>query len=318
VSIDDEPAEHYLQVDPRCYVRQKSNVSIGSYRRSETPRLEKGLSLNVDTRSPTPSSLSPYRQSSFDVALAYGSGNQTSPTPSPAVSTLQDIYFTPRGSSVSVMAAVATGTPPGSQHLAIPVAMPTRQNSTPIERKDLSVKVATTSGKRKPIEFLFFKSIDLLIRIGQTSTVRTSIVPREHEHSRSLEHSTSPNSSSVDKQFRSFDAVHLLRPVQNRDDLIVNHRTNSDDASEGDKHPSTSIAPPPIVIKIPDMTQLVQAVQLSQRVRFSFLIEQDFIVSFFRRTIQRLKPIVVRMNFGIYIDRMNTTEHHLKNSRRIY
>lgn len=164
----------------------------------------------------------------------------------------------------------------------------------------------------------------MIICVGQTSTVRTSIVLREHEHSRSLENSASPNSSSVDKQFRSFDAVHLLRPVQNRDDLIVNHRTNSDDVNELDKHPSTSIAPPPIVIKIPDMTQLVQAAQLSQRVVFSFLqIEQYFLV-YFRKTIQRQKPIVVRTNFGMYIDRMktkinsNSTEHHLKNSRRIY
>jgi len=151
-STDDDPAEQYLQVDPRCYVRQKSNASITTYRRAETPRLEKGYSINVDTRpSPTSSSLSPYRQSSFDVTLDYRSHNQQSSTLSPAVSTQQDIYFTPRGSSFSVVGNTSTSTPPGSQHLSPPTPIPTRQNST-IEKKDLTVQL-DTSGKYRILKY---------------------------------------------------------------------------------------------------------------------------------------------------------------------
>jgi hypothetical protein len=106
--------------------------------------------------------------------------------------------------------------------------------------------------------------------VGQTSTVRSTIAQREHEHSRSLEYSLPPvpqvislNNSTNDKQSRSFDAVHLLRPGTTRPD-VVNRRTKSYEYAD-DRRPSTSsIAPPPIVIKIPDMTELVQAAQLSQ------------------------------------------------------
>ena len=99
--MNDEQA--YLQVDPRCYVRQNSNVSLIAHRKSDTPRLEKGHSINVDTRpSPSSASLSPHRQSSFDVTLACRSQLQQLSTPSPATSTQQEIYYTPRGSSLSV------------------------------------------------------------------------------------------------------------------------------------------------------------------------------------------------------------------------
>jgi hypothetical protein len=90
---DDEPAEQYLQVDPRCYVRQKS---LTNYKRSETPHLEKGHLINVNTCPPSsPSSLSPYRQSSFDVAVAHRSQNQQIPLiPSLAMLTQQEIFYT--------------------------------------------------------------------------------------------------------------------------------------------------------------------------------------------------------------------------------
>jgi len=86
-----------------------------------------------------------------------------------------------------------------------------------------------------------------------------------------LEHSSPPppeqvpssNYTTNDKQSRSFDAVHLLRPVTNRPD-VINRRTKSYEYAD-DRRPSVvSIAPAPIVIKIPDMTELVQAAQLSQ------------------------------------------------------
>jgi hypothetical protein len=96
------------------------------------------------------------------------------------------------------------------------------------------------------------------------------VVQREHEHSRSLEHSTSPieqlsstNYTTNDKQSRSFDAVHLLRPVINRPD-VVNRRTKSYEYADDHRPSVISIAPAPIVIKIPDMTELVQAAQLSR------------------------------------------------------
>ncbi len=136
LSNDDEPAEQYLQVDPRCYVRQKSNISV----KPETPRLEKGHSINVDTRpSPTSSSLSPYRQSSFDVTLACRSHNQQSSTPS------TEIYYTPRESILSVVDNISTNTPSTSQHLSPPTPITSRQNST-IEKKDFTVKI-DASGK---------------------------------------------------------------------------------------------------------------------------------------------------------------------------
>lgn len=72
------------------------------------------------------------------------------------------------------------------------------------------------------------------------------------------------NHPTTDKQSRSFDAVHLLRPGSNRPD-VINRRTKSYEYDAEERRPSTaSIAPPPIVIKIPDMTELVQAAQFSQ------------------------------------------------------
>ena len=100
---------------------------------------------------------------------------------------------------------------------------------------------------------------------------RSSIVQREHEHSRSLEHSNISNNSSVDKQSRSFDAVHLLRPVVHRDNVVTNRRTNSYETSDDCPTP---VAPPPIIIKIPDMRELVQAAQLSQYENYCFNIDQ--------------------------------------------
>lgn len=144
-NIDEEQA--YLQVDPRCYVRQNSNVSLMTHRKSDTPRLEKGHSLNVDTRSsPSSTSLSPYRQSSFDVTFAYGSQQQPS-TPSPATSTQQDIYYTPRGSSLSVVGNQLSNTST-SQHLSPPTPSASRKNSAAIihEKKDLTATI-DPSGK---------------------------------------------------------------------------------------------------------------------------------------------------------------------------
>lgn len=137
--IDDE--QLYLQVDPRCYVRQNSHTSLFPHRKSDTPRLEKGHSLNVDTRlsSSSSTSLSPYRQSSFDVPSTYHSQQQPS-APSPTTSTQQDIYYTPRGSSLSVVANPVSTPPTGSQHLSPPTPSTSRKNSTAIivEKKDLT------------------------------------------------------------------------------------------------------------------------------------------------------------------------------------
>jgi len=136
--MDDEQA--YLQVDPRCYVRQNSNASLNVQRKSDIPRLEKGRSLNVDTRpSPSSTSLSPYRQSSFDVTLSYHSPQQPS-TPTSLASTQQDIYYTPRGSSLSVIGNPLSNTPTGSQHLSPPTPSTSRKNSVAIilEKKDLT------------------------------------------------------------------------------------------------------------------------------------------------------------------------------------
>jgi hypothetical protein len=132
----------YLQVDPRCYVRQNSNASLTPHRKSDTPRLEKGHSLNVDTRpsSSSSTSLSPYRQSSFDVTLTYQSQQQPS-TPSPTTSTQHEIYYTPRGSSLSVVTNPVSTPPTGSQHLSPPTPSTSRKNSTAIivEKKELTV-----------------------------------------------------------------------------------------------------------------------------------------------------------------------------------
>ncbi|UJR34105.1 hypothetical protein I4U23_021513 [Adineta vaga] len=249
IVIDDEQA--YLQVDPRCYVRQNSNINLLAQRKSDTPRLEKGHSLNVDTRpSPSSTSLSPYRQSSFDVTLAYRSQQHPS-TPTSLASTQPDIYYTPRGSSLSVVGNPLSNTPTSSQHLSPLTPTASRKNSIAliIEKKDLTATLDTFG--------------------NQPSTVRSSVVQREHEHSRSLEYSSPPvqqhsptNCSANDKQSRSFDAVHLLRPGVNRSD-VVNRRTKSYECAD-DRRPSTSsIAPAPIVIKIPDMTELVHAAKLS-------------------------------------------------------
>ncbi|CAF4655691.1 unnamed protein product [Rotaria sp. Silwood1] len=249
VNMDDEQA--YLQVDPRCYVRQNSNLSLTTHRKSDTPRLEKGHSLNVDTRSsPSTTSLSPYRQSSFDVTFAYRSQPQPLIS-SPASSTQQDIYYTPRGSSLSVVGNPLTNISTTSQHLSPPTPSTSRKNSSIIivEKKDLTATI-------DPLD--------------QTSKVHLSVAQRDQEISRSLEQSSLPveqisssNYTTIDKQSRSFDAVHLLRPCTNRAD-VVNRRTKSYEYADDHRSLIASVAPPPIVIKIPDMTELVQAAQLSQ------------------------------------------------------
>ncbi|CAF1397408.1 unnamed protein product [Adineta ricciae] len=258
VSNDEKPAENYLQVDPRCYVRQNSTSSVILQKRSETPRLEKGHSINIDTRpSGTSSSLSPYRQSSFDVTLAYHTPTQQPSTPSSIISTPQEMFFTPRGSSLSVHGNSPTSTPQGSQHLLPPVAIISKK-PTPIEKKDLTVQLNSSSKTSNNQNFT------------QTLTsTRSSVVQREHEHCRSLEHPTTASSSSVDKQSRSFDAANLLRPVNQRSEAVVNRRTKSYECAE-EHHSSSPIAPPPIIIKIPDMSQLVQAAQLEHKKRKDF------------------------------------------------
>ncbi len=78
------------------------------------------------------------------MALAYRSQNQQPLTPSPALSTQKEIYFTPRGSSFSVVGNISINTPPGSQHLSPPTPITSRQNT--IEKKDLMVQL-DASGK---------------------------------------------------------------------------------------------------------------------------------------------------------------------------
>ncbi|CAF3851043.1 unnamed protein product [Adineta steineri] len=233
ISNEDESSAQYLQVDPRCYVRQNSNNSLSTQRRSETPRLEKGYTINIDTRPSPTASLSPYRQSSFDVTSAYYSPNNQPSTPTCMLSTQQDIFFTPRGSSLSVVGNPSTNTPPGSQHLSPPPPVINKKNS-PIEKKDITVQMNPST---------------------QTSKILSSISQRER--------STSINNSSVDKQSRSFDAANLLRPVIHRADAAINRRAKSYECAE-DYHPSSPVAPPPIIIKIPDMNELVQAAKLDE------------------------------------------------------
>ena len=69
---------------------------------------------------------------------------------------------------------------------------------------------------------------------------------------------------ACDKQSRSFDAVNLLRPGSLRPDGAVNRRTKSYEYADDHRPARNSIAPPPIIIKIPDMSELVQAAQLSR------------------------------------------------------
>ena len=82
------------------------------------------------------------------MALAYRSPQQQQQqisTPSPSPSTQQDMYYTPRGSSFSIMAnplltTTTTTTTTGTQHLAAPITSNSRKNSTGIllEKKDLT------------------------------------------------------------------------------------------------------------------------------------------------------------------------------------
>ncbi len=195
------------------------------------------------------------------MTLAYNSPNQLSPTPSPSVSTQQEIYFTPRGSSLSVVGNTPTNTPPGSQHLSIPTPVQSRKNSD-IEKKEMTAELDLSSkiSYENNLNRLFYFFV-----LERTSTVRSSIVQREHEHSRSLEQKPPTNNSTIDKQSRSFDAVHLLRPVIHRSDAVVNRRTKSYENAEGHQEPPSTpppTAPPPIIIKIPDMSKLVQAAHL--------------------------------------------------------
>ena len=58
--------------------------------------------------------------------------------------------------------------------------------------------------------------------------------------------------------------MHLLRPGSLRPESAINRRTKSYENADDHRQARPSIAPPPIVIKIPDMTELVQAAQLSR------------------------------------------------------
>ncbi|CAF0802048.1 unnamed protein product [Rotaria sordida] len=299
-NMDDEQA--YLQVDPRCYVRQNSNISLTTHRKSDTPRLEKGHSLNVDTRSsPSATSLSPYRQSSFDVTFACRSQPQPL-TSSPASSIQQEIYYTPRGSSLSVIGNPLSNTSTISQHLSPPTPSTSRKNSNSIivEKKNLTATI-------DPLD--------------QTSKVRASIAQREHEISQSLEQSSScppvqepppSNYTTNDKQSRSFDAVHLLRPGTNRSDAI-NRRTKSYEYADDHRPSISSIAPPPIIIKIPDMTELVQAAQLSQlkNRRENTNIEE------YQRNTSRKATLVQQASINDY-DGLTTAAHDLWRLRHSY
>ena len=167
--MDDESAEQaYLQVDPRCYVRQNSNVSLNVHRKSDTPRLEKGHSLNVDTRpSPSTNCVSPHRQSSFDVAVAHRfqqqqqQQQQAGSTLSPGSSTQHDLYYTPHGSSLSVMVNQSFTTPLGSQHLSAPVPSTQRKYSTGmiLERKNLSATLESSGELRRGISLQWNRSL---------------------------------------------------------------------------------------------------------------------------------------------------------------
>ncbi len=143
------------------------------------------------------------------------------------------------------------------------------------------------------------------------------MVPQEHEYSRSFEYSSPPmeqlsssNYTTNDKQSRSFDAVHLLRPGTNRHD-VVNRRTKSYEYAADRSPSSSSIAPAPIIIKIPDMSELVQAAQLSRlknrrdstemvksKLVFRiFLIQKKCVFIDFRKIIKRV-PLVKPLLFS--------------------
>ena len=150
-------------MDPRCYVRHESQLSTTLSRKLNTARLEKGHSFNVDTRSIVNSStsLSPYRQSSVDVTLPLTSPSPSAPYEQPQQQ--QEIYFTPRGSSLSVMGSQSINTPTGSQYLSAPLTSPatiinmTRQVHVFEKKKNLTAQIDLT-GKRREREKCQYKT----------------------------------------------------------------------------------------------------------------------------------------------------------------
>lgn len=144
-------------MDPRCYVRQNSNASLTVNRKSETPRLEKGFSINIDTRpNNSTSSLSPYRQSSFDVSLASRSPKPAQVlTPTPSPTTQPELYYTPRGSSLSIVTNPIMKTNLTNSQLLTPTATPaSRKNSTSIssEKKEITASL-DPSGEKEIVSF---------------------------------------------------------------------------------------------------------------------------------------------------------------------
>ena len=80
----------------------------------------------------------------------------TSTTSSTSTSSQQEMYYTPRGSSLSVVGNPLSNTPPSSQHLSPPTPSTSRKNSAAIilEKKDLTATVDPNS--RNKIFFVFF------------------------------------------------------------------------------------------------------------------------------------------------------------------
>ena len=140
-------------MDPRCYVRHESQLSTTLSRKLNAARLEKGQSFNVDTRPIVNSStsLSPYRQSSVDVPLPLSTPFPSAPYQQQQPQ--QEAYFTPRGSSLSVMGSQSTNTPTGSQHLSPPstssaTAVNVSRQARGLEKKHLTAQIEF-AGKRR-------------------------------------------------------------------------------------------------------------------------------------------------------------------------
>ncbi|CAF1018298.1 unnamed protein product [Didymodactylos carnosus] len=236
----------YLQVDPRCYVRNNSTCSHLTVmpnllpRKSDpccgpttsTARLEKVYSLNSDQRQLR---LTSHRQSSFDVATYRQQLNPTNDT-SPSFYS-QEVYYTPRGSNLSV-AQTTTAHPTNSPANLDPNYI---YHQIPHNRKNSAIILTpndSTSAEKRDLAVTY----DINSNRGGVRSVAL-----EKQKSSDL----TPG-NEIDKQSLSFDAVHLLRPG-NRPD--VTRRAKSYDYDDQHRANATS-KQMPIVIKIPDIEKL--------------------------------------------------------------
>ncbi|CAF1206124.1 unnamed protein product [Didymodactylos carnosus] len=195
-----------------------------------TARLEKVYSLNTDQRQLRPTS---HRQSSFDVATYRQQLTPTNDLSSSLYS--QEVYYTPRGSNLSV--AQTSGVHPMNSSASLDPNYIYHQ--IPNSRKNSSITST-------PTESTNIEKSDWAVTYDVNSN-QTTMRPVTLEKQKSSE--IIPQNES-DKQSLSFDTVHLLRPG-NRPD--VTRRAKSYDHDDQRRATSTQT---PIVIKIPDIEKL--------------------------------------------------------------